>query len=130
MRKVIFKKVKMKISGKEYASVSVVDDKYLLLCYYMDELSGVELSEKIEELEKIRDGVYDYETDLKLRDSTFGGGYGELDFTETASKGTIYFESDEKDNYHQSFDLDIQELIGYLKDWKTYLEISNQQKEI
>lgn len=103
-------------------NVDCISNRHLLLVYYIGEFRGdYELNEEIAELEKIRDGLYDYETDLRWRDTSFGAGYGMLDYTETSSKRTIYFEAREDDTQHDSFDVDIQEVIDYLYEWKAYL---------
>lgn len=102
-----------------------IDPKYMLLSHYVDDCKyGVD--EEIEFLEKVKRGDegYDYKT-LQLEPTDYGNGTGGLDFSETLSKGLVYFESYDKKN--PSFDLPIDEVIEILKEFKEHIKKHNNQ---
>jgi len=125
MRKVSFDKRIIAMNGREYGMVAALEDEYRLLGYYMSELRDEELIEEIEELEKIRDGVYNDLDNLDNVARRFSDGYGYVDFSETADDGTANFDIDRDFGNEPSFDIDIQELIDHLKAWQVYLSLLN-----
>ncbi len=125
MRKVSFDKRIIARNGREYGMVRALEDEYRLLGYYMSELRDEELIEEIEELEKIRDGVYNDLDDLDDVERVFNDGYGSVDFSEMADNGTVNFDIDRDFGNEPSFDINIQELIDHLKAWQAYLSLLN-----
>ena len=99
--------------------VEAIEDEYALLSYYVS-ATKFNVDTHILELENIKNGVegFDFQS-MRLKDTSYAGGSGQLDFEEVLENGLMYFESD--GGLDQSFSMPIDEVIEILKEYKEHL---------
>ena len=99
--------------------VEAIEDEYALLSYYVSD-TKFNVDKYILKLENIKNGVegFDFQS-MRLKDTSYAGGSGQLDFEEVLENGLMYFESD--GGLDQSFSMPIDEVIEILKEYKEHL---------